>query len=91
MPETRPPQAEVPALNLCEMVLSKPFDTTFGDRSIGLKVGIAGLDPRMRDANALLSATAVELRHAQTEGNGPISVAEPERVRVSLPRSSKIH
>ncbi|MEM7744335.1 MAG: diguanylate cyclase [Pseudomonadota bacterium] len=63
-------------------------DTTVG---ASVSMGVAALSPRMRDPKTFLMTACFELRRAQSQGTGEVSVAEPEVLKVSIPRSGSIH
>lgn len=59
--------------------------------AISASIGVAAMSPRMRDPKRFLMTACFELRRAQSRGGDSVSVAEPDTVRLSIPRSGQIH
>lgn len=90
MPETTLKNAAAVSQRLCRDVDHASVEAEATDR-ITLSIGVVALSPRMRDARRFLMTGWLELRRARSRGGNTVAIASAETVRLSIPRSGKIH
>jgi diguanylate cyclase (GGDEF)-like protein len=91
LPETSLKHAGEVAERLKERIARLTVETEAGPRAVTLSIGVSTINPRVRDPKTFLMSGCFELRRAQSKGGNQVSVAAPEMVRMTVPRSPQIH
>ncbi|MEM7423882.1 MAG: diguanylate cyclase [Pseudomonadota bacterium] len=91
LPETRLTQAELVAVRLQDSVEDLEIEMRGGTKKLRANIGLASLSPRMQNAKVFLMTACSELRKARTSGSGGLSVAKPDEIMMTTPRSGELH